>query len=339
LDSGRRYSRQELFAGLGKKGQKKLLGASVVVAGCGGLGCLSSSLLVRAGVGRLRVVDRDYVELENLQRQTLFTEEHAGQRIPKAVAAAEVLKAANSDVTVEAEVSDISPRTAEKLLGGFDLVIDALDNIETRFVVNDFCLKNAIPWIYGAAVGSTGMVMNISPEGKPCLRCIMPELPSPGAFGTCDTLGVISPAPIAAAAVQAAEAVKTLTGSPGISRKLLILDLWQRGFEEVEVRANPRCPTCAIRRFDALESPGAARALRLCGRDSVEVVPEKETALDLEKLEQALSQVGKVQYNGYSLWLDAGDLEIVIFPDGRAIVKGTDDIARARSAYSKFVGS
>lgn len=331
-----RYCRQEIFNSLGKEGQAKLRSSCVVVAGCGGLGCLSSSLLVRAGVGRVRVVDRDYVEMENLQRQTLFTEEHARERIPKAVAAAQVLRGASSDVEIEAEAADLNPRTVEKLLGGFDLVVDGLDNMETRFLLNDFCVKTGVPWVYGAAVGATGMVMSIAPGGKPCLRCLMPELPPPGSFGTCDTVGVVGPAPTASASVQAAEAIKRLTGS-GSCEKLLIFDLWGRTFEQVALRPNPDCPSCAKGEFDAL-SFSATRALRLCGRDTVEIVPNRKAKLDLKRLEETLSSLGKVKYNGYNLWFDAGETELVVFPDGRAFVKGTCDLTEAKSIYSKFVG-
>jgi len=332
-----RYGKQVIFSGLCAEGQKKLGKASIVIAGCGALGCLSSSLLVRAGVGRIRIVDRDFVEIENLHRQTLFTEKHATNRLPKALAAAETLQAANSEVKIEAEVADINARTTEKLLGGFDLVVDALDNMETRFVLNDFCLKKGLPWVYGAAVGSTGMVMSIAAGGKPCLRCLMPQLPAPGSFGTCETSGVIGPAPAFAASVQAAEVMKILTGAPEISNRLLIFDLWQRSFEEINVMPNPECPSCAKGLLDALKSKGAAEALQLCGQNAVQIIPQKETTLDLKKLEESLSHAGKVQYNGYFLWLEAGELELVIFPDARAIVKGTDDLARARSAYSKFI--
>lgn len=333
-----RYVRQEIFEALGPEGQEKLGRASVVLAGCGALGNISASLLVRAGVGRLRVIDRDYVELENLHRQTLFTEEQAAQRMPKALAAEEALQAANSSVEIEAEVADINARNVEKLLGGFDLVIDALDNMETRFLVNDFCLKNNLPWVYGAAVGSTGMVMSIAPEGKPCLRCLVPQLPAPGSFATCDTVGVIGPVPALAASVQAAEAIKVLTGQPETSEKLLFFDLWERSFEQIEIKPNPDCPSCAKRKLDALSSKGAAQALKLCGRNSVEIIPEKETSLDMKKLEEKLSPAGKVQYNGYSLWLDTGKFELVIFPDARSIIKGTCDLAQARTLYSKYIG-
>lgn len=334
-----RYCRQELFSGLGEEGQEKLERSAVVIAGCGALGSLSSSLLVRAGVGRVRVVDRDYVEVENLQRQTLFTDEQAGRRLPKAIAAGETLRAANPDVVVETETADINPRTVGKLLGGFDLVVDALDNMETRFLVNDFCLKNKVPWIYGAAVGSTGMVMSVSPAGKPCLRCLVPQFPGPGSFGTCDTVGIVGPVPAVSASIQAAEALKVLAGRPEASKKLVVFDLWQRNFEEIEVRPNPECSSCAKGLFDALDSKDAAQATRLCGRNSVEIMPEKETNLNLRKMEQSLSGMGKVQYNGYSLWFDTGRLEMVIFADGRIIVKGTDDPAEARAAYGKFIGS
>ncbi len=332
-----RYSRQEIFAGLGEKGQRRLKGSSAVIAGCGALGSLSSALLVRAGVGRVRIIDRDYVEIVNLQRQTLFTEEQARQRYPKALAAAEALQAANSDVEIDAYVADINPHTIQDLLGGFDIVVDALDNMETRFLVNDFCLREKIPWVYGAAVGSTGMVMSIAPEGKPCLRCLVPQLPAPGTFGTCETAGIMGPAPALAASVQAAEAVKTLAGRPEASGELLVFDLWQRSFEEVEIKPKPDCPSCAKRRFDALKSEGDAQAHRLCGRNSVEILPRKATKLDLKKLEETLSKAGKVQYNGYSLWFETGKLELVVFPDGRAIVKGTGNPAEARTAYGKFI--
>jgi len=337
LMSELRYSRQEIFAGLGRDGQEKLGASSVAVAGCGALGSTSSALLVRAGVGRLRIIDRDYVEIENLQRQTLFTEAHAMQRYPKALAAAEVLRGFNADVKIEAEVADINAETAEEMLGGFDLVVDALDNMETRFVVNDYCLKNGLPWIYGAAVGSTGTVMSIGPGGKPCLRCLIPELPPPGSFGTCDTMGVVGPGPSVTASIQAAEAIKNLAGRPEVSHSLLIFDLWDRTFDQVDIKPGEDCPACARGEFEFLESKGVVRATRLCGRDSVEIIPEKKVALDLKKMEETLSRMGGVQYNGYSLWFKPDELEMVIFPDSRALVKGTVDKVEAETAYAKFI--
>jgi molybdopterin-synthase adenylyltransferase len=337
-----RYSRQILFGEIGIEGQRRLAESLVVVLGCGALGTVQAEALCRAGVGRLRIVDRDFVEESNLQRQTLFTEEDARSVMPKAVAAQRRLGQINSEVRVESFVADINARNIEGLVQGAACILDATDNFEARFLINDAAIKHRIPWVYGAAVGSYGVSMTVLPQETPCLRCVLEKLPPPGSSPTCDTAGVLSPIVNVVASVQVAEALKILSGNAQrISRCMLCLDVWENSYRQIEIESARRqgdCPCCQLRRFEFLEGVEGAAAATLCGRDSVQISAREGNGLNLRELAQRLKAVGRVQINEFLLRLTVGQFEIAVFPDGRGIVRGTKDAQVARSVYAKYVG-
>lgn len=335
-----RYSRQELFAGIGPEGQARLRASSVAIAGCGALGSALGDMMVRAGVGRVRLIDRDFVEASNLQRQTLFDEADAAAGLPKAVAAERRLRALNSDVTVEGVVADLAPDNAAALIGDAALVLDGTDNFETRFLLNDLCLREGRPWVYGACVGAHGLALAIRPRVTPCLRCLLDEMPAPGSGPTCDTVGVIGPIVHVIAGVQGGEALKLLAGrEESLLAGLVTIDLWQGTFETMDLRGRaPWCPACVERRYDYLGA-GASSSAALCGRDAVQVRPEAGAEVDLGALAARLAPSGEVRANEYLLRFRAPEAELVVFRDGRAIVKGVSEPARARSLYAKYVGS
>jgi adenylyltransferase/sulfurtransferase len=333
-----RYLRQVLF--LGAEVQARLRGATALVVGCGALGCMSATLLARAGVGRLRLVDRDYVDRLNLHRQILYTEEDARRALPKAVAAAAHLAAANGEVAFEPHVADFTAGAAEALAAGVDCIVDGLDNFEGRFLLNDVAVKRGIPWVYGGAVAAYGLTMTILPGAGPCLRCVYEEAPPPGSSPTCDTVGVIAPVATAIASLQAAEALKILGGVPErVSRRLLSLDLWQGGLQEVRVSRAPACPCCGARRFDYLEGARAPHADSLCGRNAVQLAPAAAGPVDLGALAARLAPCGAVTRNDYLVRVRLDGCELTVFADGRAIVAGTDEPAVARGLYAKYVGA
>jgi molybdopterin-synthase adenylyltransferase len=337
-----RYSRQILFGDIGIDGQQRLTDGLVVILGCGALGTVQAEALCRAGVGRLRIVDRDFVEESNLQRQTLFTEDDARGVLPKAVAAQRRLGQINSEVTVEALVADIHSKNIESLVQGAACILDATDNFETRFLINDAAIKHRIPWVYGAAVGSYGVSMTILPQDTPCLRCVLEKLPPPGSSPTCDTAGVLSPIVNVIASVQAAEALKILSGNIGrVNRRMLCFDVWENSYRQIEianVREEGHCPCCQLRRFEFLEGVGSSAAATLCGRDSVQISIRDGSSVNLKELAQRLKAVGKVQINEFLLRLTVDQFEIAVFPDGRGIVRGTKDAQVARSLYARYVG-
>jgi adenylyltransferase/sulfurtransferase len=336
-----RYARQTVFPGIGPEGQARLQKSRVVLVGCGALGTVIANVLARAGVGFLRIVDRDYVELSNLQRQVLFDEEDALEGAPKAVAAVAKLQRINSDVAYEAMVSDVGPDNAERLVRDVDLVLDGADNLEVRYVLNDVSVKLGTPWIYAAAVASYGVVMPILPGETPCLRCLFPDPPAAGSVDTCDTAGVLGPMPGIIANLAAAEAIKLLVGArEQLSRGLLWIDCWYNTVQRTPVEEPvPDCPTCQQRRFEFLERLGAAPAATLCGRDAVQVRPTSPTELDLPALATRLQPIGEVRQNAHLVRLVAPPHELTIFRDGRAIVKGTSDPATARGLYARYVGT
>jgi adenylyltransferase/sulfurtransferase len=340
-EAGERYSRQALFAGLGVDGQARLGRASAVLVGCGALGSLQADLLVRAGVGRLRLIDRDFVEPSNLQRQILFTEEDARQALPKAAAAEAHLRQVNSQVEVEGVVADLAPGNAVGLLDGFDLILDGTDNFEGRFLVNDIAVQSGRPWIYGGCVGAYGICLAMVPGETACLSCLMPDVPAPGSSPTCDTAGVIGPAAAVVASLQAGEALKILSGHPERLRKALVsLDLWQCSYQEVRVPRDPSCATCVGRTFRYLEGgEGRTSSTRLCGRNAVQVSPGRPMHCDLESLASQLSRVGKVVVNAFLVRCDLGEHQLTVFQDGRALVGGTQDQAVARTVYARYVGT
>ena len=338
--SAGRYSRQELFAPIGPEGQARLRRARVAIVGCGALGSTLAEMMARAGVGSLTVIDRDYVEESNLQRQSLFDEEDAARGLPKAAAAEARLKEINSEVAVRGVVTDLAADNAAELLKGADLVLDGTDNFETRFLLNDVCLKAGIPWVYGACVGSYGLALLVRPRVSPCLRCVLEELPGPGG-PTCDTVGVVAPVVHVVAGLQAGEALKMLAGRaqdllPGV----VTVDLWKGRFEVMDLGGRaPWCPACTEGRYDYLESGTGTGSAVLCGRDAVQVRPPRGTRVDLPALARRLAASGDVAANEHLVRFRAPGAEMVVFGDGRAIVKGVKDAAQARSLYARYVGS
>lgn len=333
-----RYSRQVFFPPIGPEGQEKLARAKAVIVGCGALGTAQAGLLVRAGVGELRIIDRDFVEDSNLQRQTLFDESDAAGRLPKAVAAEHKLRQINSSVKVEGVVADAQADNIEALLGGYGLILDGTDNFETRFLLNDVTVKLGIPWIYGAVVASYGVTMTVLPGRTACLSCVMPKQPG-GVYETCDTAGVIGPAVAWVAAIQACEALKVLCGRESeLHGKLMSYDVWQNRLQEIDAARNPGCRTCAEREFDYLEGESPA-FLSMCGRDSVQIHQRRPRQVDLETLKSRLAPFGAVRSNSFLIQCAIDSYELTVFRDGRAIIKGTQDAAVARSIYARYVGS
>ena len=333
-----RYAKQVLFAPIGREGQIRLGNSRAVVVGVGALGTVSAGQLARAGVGHLRLVDRDFVELSNLQRQVLYDEEDAAQRLPKAIAAAAKLQVANRDVEVEPVVADLTPRNVEGLLAGADVVIDGTDNWETRFLVNDACVKLGIPWVYGGAVGSWGCTMAIVPGATPCLRCFLANPVPAGVGETCDTAGVLAAAPGVVASLQCAQALRLLTGQAATSA-VIYLDVWDCAFQEIKLRRREDCPACGERRFEFLAGERISWTTVLCGRNSVQIIPAAEQALPLPELARRLAQVGRVVFNGFLLSLEVEGCTLVVFPNGRTIVQGTTEESVARTLYARYVGS
>ncbi|HJS50882.1 MAG TPA: ThiF family adenylyltransferase [Pyrinomonadaceae bacterium] len=336
-----RYSRQVLFDGIGKSGQEKLLSSSVLIVGCGALGASHAEMLSRAGVGKLRIVDRDFVEFTNLQRQTLFNEEDAEFRIPKAAAAKHRIGEINSGIEVEALVADVNNSNVESFLEGCDVVLDGTDNFQIRYLLNDACVKNNKIWIYGAAVSSYGTTMTIIPGETPCLRCIFEEMPDAGSSPTCDTAGVIMPIIASISSVQVSEAIKILVGKRDeLHGSLMQIDVWANDWRKIKLAGpQPDCPACGKRSFEFLDAGSVEFAAVLCGRDAVQVAPPRPTDLDLDHLASKLCMIAAVTQNEYLLRFSPNEHEITVFKDGRAIVKGTDDVSVARSLYAKYIGS
>jgi adenylyltransferase/sulfurtransferase len=296
-------------------------------------------MLARAGVGRLRIVDRDFVEFTNLQRQTLFTESDAAARLPKAVAAKGRLSQINSSITIDAIVADVNNSSIEALIAGCDIVIDGTDNFQTRYLLNDACVKHNIAWIYGAAVSSYGTTMTIIPGKTACLRCVFEEMPDPGSSPTCDTAGVIMPIIQTVAATQVSEALKLLVGDVGsLHHSLMQLDVWTNERHSIKAARNGDCICCSKRQFDILDSDSPEFSAVLCGRNAVQISPSSN-GFDLEALAMRLQNLGEVTANQYLLRFTTGENELTIFSDGRAIIKGTDDVSIARSLYAKYIGS
>lgn len=333
-----RYHRQMLFGPIGEAGQRRLGGARVGLVGCGALGSVIAGHLVRAGVGYLRIVDRDFLELNNLQRQALFTEADVRERVPKAVAAAEHLRRANSEVLVEPLVADVDPFSIIAFAEGLDLLVDGTDNFSTRFLVNDYCVSRGVPWVYGGVIMASGMTMTFTPGDGPCLRCVFPEMPPPGSAPTCDTVGVLNTAVGVVGSLEANEVLKLLVDPEVRNRRLLTIDLWDLSFEAVEIARDPECPACGRREFPFLEAGREETAVTLCGRDAVQISPPVGAALDLEVLRTRLEAVGEVRSNPFLVEVDVEGKTVTVFPDGRAIIKGTDDVSAARVLYSRYVG-
>jgi adenylyltransferase/sulfurtransferase len=333
-----RYSRQILFPAVGEKGQARLASSTVAFIGCGATGSAAAGLLARSGVGRLLLIDRDYVEASNLQRQTLFDEADASESLPKAVAAARKIAAFNSSVHPEFQVADLTPQNIEELLTPAELLLDGTDNFETRYLINDFAVQKRKPWIYAAAIGSYALTMNILPGETSCLACVFPEPPG-GAVETCDTAGILNSAVSLVASIQAAEAIKILLGATQeMRRTLLSWDVWTNLRAEVSAaRPRPECRVCGKRRFEHLSGEGRPH-ITLCGRDSVQI-HERRRPVDFVEISRRLHPHGAVRHNDFVLKFWPKPYEMTLFPDGRAIIKGTTDTAVARTLYARYIGS
>ncbi len=334
-----RYIRQIIFPPLGEEGQRRLLDSSVVIVGCGALGSHIANTLTRAGVGHIKIVDRDYIELNNLQRQMLFDEEDIERGLPKAIAAAEKLRKVNSQVEIEPLVTDVNPRNVEEIIKGMDLVLDGTDNFETRYLINDACVKHDTPWIYGGAVGSYGMTMNIIPHQTPCLRCLFVQIPPPGSTPTCDTAGILGAVPALIGAIEANEALKLLTGKGRPNQGLIHIDLWENTFEIFQVARQEACPACGQGNFDFLEAKEVAMVTSLCGRNAVQITPVTEVTISLPALAKRLKAIGEVTFNEFMLRFQVNDYLITVFLDARAIIRGTSDETVARNLYAKYIGT
>lgn len=348
LASMDRYSRQMRVPGIGKIGQERILNSRVTLCGVGALGTVLANALVRAGVGFIRVIDRDFVEPSNLQRQVLFDEADVTNNMPKAESAANKMRLINSGVVVESIVADINRTNIEEFCRGSDLILDGTDNFEVRYLINDVSIKLGIPWVYGGAVGTEGMTMTILPGKTPCLRCVFEASPGPGEVGTCETAGVLGPAVGVIANYQAAEALKILAGKPEtINTELITLNLWENTFRKVKIAPlagrKGKCPCCALRTFDWLEGEQGTQTTTLCGRNAVQVTQRAGVKLDFAQLANQLRASGTVSANKFLLKFSVTDAaeayEFTVFPDGRAIIKGTDDTDRARTLYAKYIGN
>ncbi len=334
-----RYSRQTLFGPIGKEGQERLRTATVTIIGCGALGTVLANNLCRAGVGHLTIADRDYIELNNLQRQILFDEDDIARRLPKAIAAAEKLRRINSDTIIEPLVEDINADGIEVLVQESDLVLDATDNFETRYLLNDVCIKYGRPWIYSGVIASYGVTMNIVPGDTPCLRCIFPDMPLPGTTPTCDTAGVLNGIVGVITGVASTEALKLLLHSEKISRALFSMDVWENTSERIELPRQPDCPACGRHHYEFLDALSGSSSTSLCGRNAVQVRPaQRSIKLNLPDLAERLRPVGEVSYNDFLLRFNVDSYELTVFPDARAIIKGTDDQQVARSVYTRYIG-
>jgi molybdopterin-synthase adenylyltransferase len=333
-----RYSRQSRFAPLGEEGQRRIRAARVAVVGLGALGSVQADLLARAGVGELRLIDRDFVEISNLQRQTLYQESDAAEALPKAVAAARRLARVNSEVRIEPLVGDLSPSNIDETLEGVDLILDGTDNFETRYLINDFAVRENIPWIYGAAVASYGLKLAIVPGLTACFRCVYPEPPR-GAQPTCETEGVLGPVTAVIASLEAGDALKILAcGRDSVTARLTTVDVWTGQIRQTAPPArDPDCPCCERREFPHLE--GKHRApISLCGRNAVQI-HERSRPVNLPELASRLGALAVVRVNEFALRAVLDPYELTVFPDGRAIIKGTTDPGIARSVYARYVGT
>ncbi len=340
-----RYARQVLFTPVGEEGQRRLLAAHVLLVGCGALGSVIANLLVRAGVGHLRIVDRDVLDPTNLHRQALFDEADLAADLPKAEAARRKLERINSEVRIEAVVADANPTNIRELADGADLLLDGTDNFETRYLLNDLAVATERPWIYGACVGATGLSMVVRPGVTPCLRCVFEEAPPPEATGTCDTVGILGPVASLVASFQAMEALKILMGRlEAVDRRLWSFDAWSGYWTRVDVskaRTVGDCPCCVGRRFEYLEGRHATRTVTLCGRNAVQIFPHRAGNVDFVQLAARLRPVARAEprCNGFVFKVLVEDYELTLFADGRALVRGTDRVEEAKAVYARYIGS
>lgn len=334
----KRYSRQVIFREIGERGQERIGASRVAIIGCGALGSNSAEMLVRAGTGKVTIVDRDFVEKHNLQRQALFTEADAEQKIPKAIAAREALRRINSTIEINGIVDDITFENIGILCRDHDLIVDGTDNFETRFLINDFSVREKMPWIYGAVLGSYGIGFPVLPDSTPCLRCIFPKMPPSGSVETCETAGIIGPVIHAITAFQVTIALQVMTGTE-VPRKILHIDLWKGQWRSVQMgAARPDCRCCQKKSFDFLSGDSQSLTTRLCGRNAIQIRPAERSSIDLEKLADHLEKNMTVLLTPYLLRVQDDSNELILFSDGRAIIKGTDEPTEARSIYSRIVG-
>jgi molybdopterin/thiamine biosynthesis adenylyltransferase len=338
-----RYARQMRYPPIGVEGQEKLLVSRALVVGCGALGSVIANTLARAGVGKLRLVDRDFLELNNLQRQVLYDEEDVAAGLPKAIVAQNKLRKINSQIEIEAHVADVEHTNIVKFCEGVDCIVDGTDNFETRFLINDAALKLRLPWVYGGCIGAEGQTLTISPGETPCLRCLMPEPPPPGSTPTCDSAGILGTIIGVVASMQANEALKILSGHrEAISRTWNVFDLWDNTARQIKldsVESQKDCPTCSGREFPWLSGERGSQTAILCGRNSVQLSFHGRDAISLDDLASKLSAVGTVTRNRYLVRAAIDPYQLTVFPDGRAVIGGTEDVAEARSVYAKFVGN
>jgi len=340
-----RYARQIIYEHLGEEAQRKLLAGHVTLIGCGALGSVLADTLVRAGVGTLRIVDRDYVELNNLQRQIMFTEQDVADGVPKAVAAADRLGGINSDVTVEPVVADANSANIESLVESAQLLLDGTDNFETRFLMNDVAVKHRLPWVYGACVGADGMVMPIIPGDTPCLRCVWDQPPPTGMNPTCDTAGVLAPIVHIVASLQAVAVMQILTGQlDSLHRKLVQVDAWSGRFDEFDMQSaydEGDCPCCKGGIYDYLSGQRTGRTAVLCGRDAVQISVGSDAGVDFNEIAAKIVPVAKSspRINRYLMRFNVDRYQITLFRDGRAIIKGTVEPDEARTVYAKYIGA
>ena len=338
-----RYHRQYLFNKIGEAGQRRISSSRIAIIGCGALGTVLVNTLARAGVGFIRIVDRDFIEFNNLQRQVLFDEEDIKENLPKAIAAERKIKKINSQIQVEAIVSDVNFTNIEQFIQDVDLVLDGTDNFETRFLINDTCVKLGKPWIYGAVIGSHGLTMTIIPGETPCLRCVFETAPPPELTPTCDTAGIIAPASQVIASLEAIEAIKFLSGNKAdLNKTLYSYDVWTRetkNFKLQGLRDATDCPTCKKRNFEFLSGDQAPKLTSLCGRNAVQITRSDKVKLDFKELANRFEKVGTVKFNTFMFQAKVDSYEFTVFPDGRAIIKGTNDPAQAKTIYAKYIGS
>jgi adenylyltransferase/sulfurtransferase len=336
MDLGR-YSRQTVFARLGIRGQQKLSAAHAVIIGIGALGTAIANNLCRAGVGRLRLIDRDYVELSNLHRQTLFDEADAAKETPKAIAAGDHLAKINSEIALEPVIADVNSSNIEELIKDADVVLDGSDNLELRFLVNEACHKRRVPWVYGGVLGSAGNCMTVLPGG-PCFRCLVPDIPAPGSYPTCSADGVLNMAVGIIASMESAEAVKIITGSPALNRRFFIVDVWNNTAEYLELQKDPDCAVCGHGEYELLGHLAESCAISLCGRDEYQVIPGRKTLIDFPEFAEKLRKAGSVSYSQFMLSFSNNRIGFNLFSDGRAIIKNVKDGRSARSVYSEYIG-
>jgi len=330
------------FAPLGIEGQRRLLASRALVVGCGALGSVIANTLARAGVGHLRIVDRDFLELNNLQRQVLYDEDDVAAGLPKAIAAKNRLVRINSQIEIDAVVADVDPTNIERLLAGVDCLVDGTDNFETRFLLNDAAVKLGIPWIYGGCLGAEGQTLTVLPGETPCLRCLMPDPPPPGSSPTCDSAGILATIIGVIASWEAGEAIKILSGHrEAASRVWTVLDLWDNTARQIKLAGAKAadCPCCAKREFPWLAGQRGSHTAILCGRNAVQLSFPGREAVSLDELANKLATVGQVTQNKYLVRAAIGEHQLTVFPDGRAVIGGTEDIAEARSVYAKYVGN